>query len=54
MKSPQKKLIKRETTKEGKIWQTLTEEQKKEVHLSYEESQDDKNLISWETIKKKW
>jgi hypothetical protein len=39
---------------EGQIWKTLTEEQKKEVYLSYEESQDDKNLISWDTVKKKY
>jgi len=39
---------------EGLIWKTLTEEQKQEVYLSYEESQDDKNLISWDTIKKKY
>jgi hypothetical protein len=43
-----------ENAEEGQIWNTLTEEQKKEVYLSYEESQDDKNLINWETIKKKY
>ncbi len=47
-------LKQRETTKEGQIWESLTEEQKKEVYLSYEESQDDKNLIDWETVKKKY
>ena len=47
-------LKQRENTKEGHIWKALTEEQKKEVYLSYEESQDDKNLIDWETIKKKY
>lgn len=35
------------------IWETLTEEQRKELYLSYEESQEDKNLIDWEDIKKK-
>jgi hypothetical protein len=43
-----------ENVEEGQIWNTLTEEQKKEVYLSYEESQDDKNLIDWEQVKKKF
>ena len=43
-----------EDAEEGQIWKTLTEEQKKEVYLSYEESQDDKNLIDWDTVKKKY
>jgi hypothetical protein len=47
-------LKQRETAKEGQIWQSLTEEQKKEVYLSYEESQDDNKLIHWETVKKKY
>ncbi|MCE2994276.1 MAG: hypothetical protein ACK5RG_07980 [Cyclobacteriaceae bacterium] len=47
-------LKQRETGKEGQIWNTLTEEQKKEVYISYEESQDDNNLIAWETVKMKY
>jgi hypothetical protein len=43
-----------QTAAEGQIWKTLTEEQKKEVYLSYEESQDDKNLTHWDDIKKKF
>jgi len=43
----------RENTKEGQIWKSLTEEQKKEVYLSYEESEDDNNLIPWEEVNKK-
>lgn len=43
-----------ENIEEGQIWKTLSEEQKKEVYLSYEESQDDKNLIDWENVKKKF
>jgi len=43
-----------ENTEEGQIWKTLTEDQKKEVYLSYEESNDDKNLIEWEDVKKKY
>ncbi len=43
-----------ENTEQGQIWKTLTEDQKKEVYSSYEESQDDKNLIAWEDIKKKY
>lgn len=42
-----------ENTEEGQIWETLTEEQKKEVYLSYEESNNERNLISWEDLKKK-
>ena len=43
----------RMSSEEGKIWQSLTEEQKKEVYLSYQESEDNDNLISWEDVKKK-
>jgi hypothetical protein len=46
-------LKQRENSVEGQIWKTLTEEEKKEVYLSYEESKDDKNLIDWEDVKKK-
>ena len=37
-----------ENLQEGEIWKSLTEEQKKEVYLSYQESEDDKNLVSWD------
>lgn len=43
-----------ETVEQGEIWKTLTDDQKKEVYSSYEESQDDKNLIEWENVKKKY
>lgn len=39
---------------EGRFWKTLTEEQKRRVYESYEQSKDEKNLISWDTIKKKY
>jgi len=39
---------------EGKFWKTLTEDQKRRVYESYEQSKDDKNLIAWDTIKKKY
>ena len=42
-----------ENSQEGQIWKTLTEEQKKEVYLSYPESEDDKNLVSWDEVNKK-
>jgi hypothetical protein len=42
------------TNIEGQNWQTLTEEQKKQVYLSYEESKDEKNLINWDDLKKKY
>jgi len=47
-------LKQRENAQEGLIWKTLTEEQKKEVYLSYEESHVEENLIDWETIKRKY
>jgi hypothetical protein len=43
-----------ENVEEGQIWKSLTEEQKKEVYMSYEESQDDNNLIDWDQVKKKF
>jgi uncharacterized beta-barrel protein YwiB (DUF1934 family) len=47
-------LVQGEKAKEGQIWDTLTEEQKNEVFLSYEESNDDKKLIDWKTLKNKY
>lgn len=47
-------LKQRENAQEGLIWKTLTEEQKKKVYLSYEESHVEENLIDWETIKRKY
>jgi len=43
-----------ENAEAGQIWKTLTDEQRKEVYASYEESKDDKNLTSWEEVKKKY
>ncbi|WP_373522839.1 hypothetical protein [Aquiflexum sp.] len=37
-------------TEKGQFWNTLTEDQKKEVYLSYEQSQDDEKLIKWDDI----
>ena len=42
-----------ENSQEGQIWKSLTEEQKKEVYLSFQESEDDKNLVSWDEVNKK-
>jgi len=47
-------LKQRENAQEGQIWKNLTEEQKKEVYFSYEESQKDQNLIDWDALKKKY
>lgn len=44
----------RENAQGGQIWESLTENQKKEVDLSYDESQDDNNLVDWEAVKKKY
>lgn len=35
----------RENSTSGSLWKSLSEEQRKEVLLSYEESEDEKNLI---------
>jgi uncharacterized radical SAM superfamily Fe-S cluster-containing enzyme len=47
-------LKQREDSKEGEFWKSLTDEQKKEIYLSYEESENDENLIAWENLKKKY
>ena len=47
-------LKQREHAQEGQIWKTLTDEQKDELYLSYKESEDEKNLIDWETLRKKY
>jgi hypothetical protein len=48
-------LNERENSEEGKIWSSLTEDQKKEVLQAYKESEDDSNLMSdddvWTGIK---
>ena len=48
-------LNEREKAEEGKMWNSLTEEQKKEVLQSYDESEDESNLINdddlWKEIK---
>lgn len=45
----------REHSQEGQVWQSLTEKQKSEVLLAYDESEEDSNLISdddaWKEIK---
>jgi hypothetical protein len=35
----------RTTTKPGRLWDSLTEKQKQEVLLAYEESEDESNLV---------
>ena len=47
-------LKQREDSKEGEFWKSLTEDQKREIYLSYEESEDDKGLIAWDKLKKKY
>lgn len=41
-------------TKKARIWDALTEIQKKEILLSYEESENDNNLIDHEEVIKKY
>lgn len=35
----------RENSKSGSLWKSLSEDQKRDVLLSFEESEDEKNLI---------
>lgn len=43
----------KETNKSGELWKSLTKEQKEEVYLSFEESEDDSNLIDRELFFKR-
>jgi hypothetical protein len=43
----------RETDKPGQLWDALTMEQKKEVLLAYDESEDENNLIDREKVFKR-
>ena len=43
----------REATKPGEIWNSLTDEQKKEVLLSFEESEDENNLVDIDDVIKR-
>ena len=40
----------RETNKPGRLWDTLTEEQKQEVLLAYDESEDENNLVDRDKV----
>lgn len=40
----------REATNHGRLWDKLTEEQKQEVLLAYDESEDENNLIDREKV----
>lgn len=46
-------LEKRSEQQTGKLWDSLTEEEKNELLLSYEESQDENNWINGDQIKQK-
>lgn len=39
-----------DTNKPGQLWDSLTEEQKQEVLIAYDESEDENNLIPRENI----
>jgi hypothetical protein len=43
----------RETSKPGLLWNSLTEEQKNEVLLAYDESEDENNLIDRDKVFKR-
>lgn len=40
----------REKSKPGRLWDTLTEEQKQEVLLAYDESEDEDNLLDRDQV----
>jgi hypothetical protein len=48
-------LSQREKSEESRMWNSLTEEQKKEVLKAYDESEDDSSLINdedaWKSLK---
>lgn len=46
-------LKQRMSSEEGQIWKSLTEEQKEEVYLSYQESENEDSLIEWGDVRKK-
>jgi len=43
----------RETNKPGQLWNSLTPEQKEELLLAYDESEDERNLIDREKVFKR-
>jgi hypothetical protein len=43
----------RTTSKPGQLWNSLTEEQKKEVLSAYDESEDQDNLVERDQVYKK-
>jgi hypothetical protein len=47
-------LNERENSEEGKMWNSLTEQQKKEVLQAYDESEDDSNLMNDKDIWKEF
>ena len=42
------------STKKSNIWDSLSDEQKKEVLLSYEESENEENLLDNNEVMKKY
>ncbi len=43
-------LKKRETNKSSRLWGTLTEEQKQEVLIAFDESENDENLLDRDQV----
>lgn len=39
---------------QGRIWDTLTADQKSDIYFSFAESEVDQKLIDWENLKKKY
>lgn len=44
----------REAIEPGKLWETLTQEEKEELLVSLEESEEDKNLLPHEQVMKNY
>jgi len=44
----------KQTDNSKPFWDSLTEAQKQEVYLSYKESEEISNLITWDDLKKKY
>lgn len=47
-------LKEQEQNEEGKIWRTLSDDQKQEVSKSNEEAANESNIKRWDDIKKKY
>jgi len=47
-------LVQGQNNQVGSIWQSLTEDEKNEVFMSYKESENSENINKWDNIKLKY